>query len=316
MRYYFAPLEGITDHIYRTIHHKYFPGVDRYYTPFLSPAAPNAPLTKKALRDILPENNPGITLIPQLLTNHAENFIAAAGVLKDYGYEEVNLNLGCPSGTVCAKGRGAGFLSHRTELEHFLDEIYEKSPIAVSIKTRLGKEDPDEFYSLLELYNRYPIPELTIHPRVRADFYKHPVRMEYFRYAQTASQNPLCLSGGISNQSDIAALSPAPEALMLGRSLVANPALVMQARGTGTVDREVLKAFHDEFFAAAAEQLGSPKNTMFRMKEIWTLMICLFDDRERLWKDLRKSTSVTEYQATVARIFRDLPLRMDADVRL
>ena len=316
MLYYFAPLEGITDYLYRTIHHRHFPGVDRYYTPFLSPTLEGPALTKKDLREILPENNREITLIPQILTNNAAIFLRGAQALMDYGYTEVNLNLGCPSGTVAAKGKGSGFLDRREDLERFLDEIYEKCPMDISIKTRLERKDPDGFYSLLELYNRYPIKELTIHPRIREDMYKHPVRMEYFRHAQKESKAPLCLSGGISTLADIVGMVDPPEAIMLGRSLVANPALVMQAKGTGTITKEALRAFHDEFFEAAAIMLGTPKNTMFRMKEIWALMAYLFDNRDKHWKDLRKATSVTEYQGAVARLFRDCPLREHADVRL
>ena len=316
MQYYFAPLEGITDYLYRTMHHRHFPGVDRYYTPFLSPTLEGPALTKKDLREILPEHNIGITLIPQILTNNAEIFLRGAKELESYGYQEVNLNLGCPSGTVAAKGKGSGFLDRREELARFLDEIFEKCPMEISIKTRLERRDPEGFYSLLELYNKYPIRELTIHPRIRDDMYKHPVRMEYFRYAQKESKAPLCLSGGINTALDILTMEDPPEAIMLGRSLVANPALVMQVKGTGTITREALRAFHDEFFEAASELLGTPKNTMFRMKELWALMIYLFDDREKHWKALRKSTSVTEYQGAVARIFRDCPLREHADVRL
>ena len=169
MRYYFAPLEGITDDVFRSLHHRYFPGVDRYYTPFLSPTSDGPAITKKDLRQVLPENNSGFELVPQLLTNQPGPFLQAAEKLKELGYQEVNLNLGCPSGTVTAKGKGSGFLAHPDKLRAFLDEVFEKTPITVSIKTRLGMDDPEEFGPLLELYRQYPIGELTVHPRVRAD---------------------------------------------------------------------------------------------------------------------------------------------------
>lgn len=317
MLYYFAPLEGITDCAFRSLHHRFFSGVDRYYTPFLSPTTDGPAITKKDLFQILPENNPGITVVPQLLTNQAVPFLEAAKKLQELGYQEVNLNLGCPSGTVTAKGKGSGFLAKPEALRAFLDQVFEHAEIGISIKTRLGMEDPEEFHSLLRLYRQYPIRELTVHPRVRKDLYRHPVRMEYFDEAMDNSPFPICLSGGIGVQADAKRIltgRPAPHAVMLGRGLVANPALVQQLKGIGGPTVEALREFHGELFEATAQKVGSPRNTMFRMKEIWSYLILLFDQREKYQKLLRKTTSLTEYHAITARIFRELPLRQDAEV--
>lgn len=317
MKYYYAPLEGITDDIFRRLHRKYYPGVDMYYTPFLSPTATEPALTKRDRREVDPEKNRGVPLVPQILTNNAGLFLRGAEALKDLGYEEVNLNLGCPSGTVSAKGKGAGFLAKKEELGRFLDEVFEKCPMEISIKTRLGKDDPAEFEALLELYNRYPIRELTVHPRVQQDFYKNPVRMEGWDHAVENSHAPLCLSGGIGVTSDLKkhfAERQLPPALMLGRGLVADPALVMKLKGEVFPDKKVLEEFHGELFEETASRLGSPRNTMFRLKEIWGFMILSFGEREKHWKALRKSTTLAEYQGAVARIFRDLPLLESAEI--
>ena len=169
MRYYMAPLEGITDSIYRSLHWKYFPGLDRYYTPFFSPTVHRA-LTNREARELPQADTLDFTVIPQVLTKSAEDFLWFAGVCRDLGYTEVNLNLGCPSGTVTAKGKGSGMLKDPEGLDAFLHDVFNRSPLPVSVKTRLGLEDPAEFPKLLEIYNRYPIRELTIHPRVRKDF--------------------------------------------------------------------------------------------------------------------------------------------------
>ena len=317
MKYYYAPLEGITDDIFRRMHRKYFPGVDMYYTPFLSPTTAEPALTKRDRREVDPELNRGVPLVPQILTNNAGLFLRGAAVLKELGYEEVNLNLGCPSGTVSAKGKGAGFLGKREELERFLDEIFEKCPMEISVKTRLGKDDPEEFEALMELYNRYPIRELTVHPRIQKDFYKIPVRMEGWDQAVRLSRAPLCLSGGIGVTGDVEKHFSAremPEAMMLGRGLVADPALVMKLRGETAPAKQVLEDFHGELFEETAARLGSPRNTMFRLKEIWGFMILSFGDREKHWKQLRKATTLAEYQSAVARIFRDLPLLEQAEI--
>ena len=169
MEFYFAPMEGITGYIYRNAHHRFFPGTDKYFTPFLSPNQ-NRALNPKEVRDVLPENNEGIYIVPQILTNQADFFLRAAKELKEcYGYEEVNLNLGCPSGTVVSKGKGAGFLADPGGLDAFFDQVYAKADVKVSVKTRIGLSSPEEFYGILDIFNRYPLHELIIHPRVRSE---------------------------------------------------------------------------------------------------------------------------------------------------
>ena len=314
----FAPMEGITDDIFRSLHHRFFPGVDRYYTPFLSPTLDGPALTKKDLRQVLPENNPGLTLVPQVLTNSSAAFLKAAQGLKDLGYQEINLNLGCPSGTVTAKGKGSGFLARPQALAQFLDEIFSASPIDVSIKTRLGMTDPAEFYPLLELYNRYPIRELILHPRVRQEQYRKEIHMDFFAYARAHAKAPLSLSGGIAVRSDLARRFPQgdqPEVLMLGRGLVADPALGAKIQGTGTLEVKTLEEFHGTLFEETARRVGSPRNTMFRMKEIWSYLRCMFDGGDKWWKVLRKATTLSEYHTAAAHMFRELPLRQEADVQ-
>ena len=167
MELYFAPLEGITDYIYRRIHRRYFPGVDRYFTPFLSPTQ-NHIFPPRELRQVAPENNRDIPLVPQLLTKNAADFLWAANALADMGYGEVNLNAGCPSGTVTAKGKGAGLLADPDALRRLLDGIFAAAPVRVSVKTRLGVRDPEEFGAILAVYNDYPISRLIIHARTKS----------------------------------------------------------------------------------------------------------------------------------------------------
>ena len=314
MQCYFAPLEGITSAPFRQAHHRHFDGVDRYYAPFISPTIHHV-LTPREQRDILPQYNEGVPVIPQLLTKNVEDFLWAAGDLAAMGYGEVNLNLGCPSGTVVSKGKGSGFLGHLEELERFLDEIYEKSPISVSIKTRLGVTDPDEFGPILELYNRYPIPELTIHPRVQKQMYRGEVSLSHFAKAVAECRHPLCYNGDLNTAADIAAHGerfPAIDRIMLGRGFVADPALAQKAKGGKPANRATLQAFHTDLFEGFAAAMQNRRNAMLRMKEIWFYHINLFDDNEKHIKRLRKATDVDEFLAAAAAIFRELPLRADA----
>ena len=196
MRYYFAPLEGLTDSIYRRLHHKYFPGLDRYYMPFLSPTI-HRTLTHREDRELPLADSVPFTAIPQVLTKVPEDFLWAAQVCADRGYEEVNLNVGCPSGTVVAKGKGSGMLRSPEALDRFFDAVFSASPLPISVKTRLGVESAEEFPALLEVFNRYPIKELTVHPRVRKEFYGGSVHRDWFDYAYENSRNPLCYNGDI-----------------------------------------------------------------------------------------------------------------------
>ena len=164
----FAPLDGITKIVFRQVWSQFFGGVDRYFIPFFSPT-PHHLMTPRDLREVDYIHNANLLSVPQVMTKNADDFLWACDVLKDMGYTEVNLNLGCPSGTVTAKGKGSGFLAHPNELAAFFDEVFSKNPLPVSVKTRLGYETPEEFAALLDLYNRYPIACLTVHPRVRKE---------------------------------------------------------------------------------------------------------------------------------------------------
>lgn len=241
MKYYFAPMEGITGYVYRNAHHRFFPGADQYFTPFLSPAQ-NHKLSSREKNDILPGHNAGISLVPQILTNKAEDFIWAAKELSSYGYREVNLNLGCPSATVTAKNKGAGFLSVPNELDRFLEQVFsglETEAVQVSVKTRTGMESHDEFVELLKIYNRYPLKELIIHPRVRSDFYANKPEREVFCRGVRGSNNPVCYNGDIFTKEECARFRsdfpedefPMLKSIMLGRGAVANPWLFAEVKG-------------------------------------------------------------------------------------
>ena len=306
MRYYFAPMEGITDSVYRRLHHEYFGGVDRYYMPFLSPTIHRC-LTRKEDRELPMADSVPFDAVPQVLTKSAEDFLWAAQVCQDRGYEEVNLNVGCPSGTVVSKGKGSGMLRSPEELDRFLDAVFASSPIPISVKTRLGLENPEDFESILEVFNRYPIRELTVHPRVRKAFYNGPVLEDWFRYAWDHSKNPLCYNGNLLSPADCdaaAARYPGLEAVMLGRALIGDPGMLKPQKNTPAN----LKAFHDALLEEYITVFGSARNALFRLKENWHFLYLRFDNSEKLWKRLRKTTDIDEYKSITAEIFGTLSL--------
>ncbi len=309
-----APMEGITGAAFRRCHNKYFPGADRYYAPFISPGADRV-FTPKERREIFPEYNDGIVLVPQLLTKNASDFLWAAAELHAMGYDCVNLNAGCPSGTVTAKGKGAGMLASPEALDVFLAEIFSAAPCRISVKTRLGMNDPEEFWHILEIYNKYPIDELIIHPRVRRDFYLEKPRIDYFKAARKSAKMPLSFNGGIVTAAGCRAKAkefPELRAIMLGQGIASDPALAAKVKGLPHGGVETLRAFHGELFESYAEQFQSRNNAMHRMKELWTYLIRSFAENDKLAKRIKKARDADELLCAAEEVFRSLPLLDDS----
>ena len=301
---YFAPLEGITTYPYRNLHHKYFGGVDKYFTPFLVPHTKRGFNTRE-LNDILPENNEGMRLVPQILTNDAKGFLQTVEKLEDFGYEEVNLNLGCPSKTVVSKNRGSGFLAMPDELDRFLDEIYRGTQVRISIKTRIGKHSPDEFGRLLKIYNQYPVEELIIHPRLQQDFYKNTPNLEVFAEAVRESRNPLCYNGDIFSVADrdrIKERFPDVKTYMMGRGILVNPGLAGELAGEEPADWKRIRRFHDQIYEDYQRISMGDKNVLFKMKELWCYLGHHFPGCEKQLKKIRKAERLDRYEAAVAEI--------------
>ena len=307
MQYYFAPMEGLTDSVFRRLHYTYFPGVDRYYMPFISPTQHRS-LTNREARELPMADSVPFTAVPQVLTKVAEDFVWAAGQCAERGYTEVNLNLGCPSGTVVAKGKGSGMLSDPDNLDRFLDGVFSASPLPVSVKSRLGIADPREFPRLLEIYNQYPIVELTLHPRVRKAFYSGSVDMEMFAYCAENSKNPVCYNGDICSLEDVDRIKdqfPLVDSVMIGRGLIGDPGMLTPGGTTVETLEGLFDAMLDEYLVL----FGGSRNAMFRLKEHWGMLINRFEDSEKLGKRLRKTTDLEEYKAITREIFRTLPLK-------
>lgn len=305
MEFYFAPMEGITGYIYRNAYHTFFQDIDKYYSPFIVPST-SGDFKSRDLNDILPENNLDLTLIPQLLTNQAKDFIKTSKKLKELGYHELNLNLGCPSGTVVSKNRGSGFLAKKVELEVFLDEIFSASVTKISIKTRIGKDQPEEFYELIDIFNKYPVEELIIHPRVQKDFYNNQPNLNIFKAALRLSKNPVCYNGDIFTVEAYKKFTqdfPGVDKIMLGRGLISNPGLINEIKDNRKLDKKLLKEFHDKIFEDYRTILCGDRNVLFKMKEIWVYMIKLFPDHDKYAKRIKKSERLYDYEEAVSSLF-------------
>lgn len=310
----FAPLDGITKAVFRRVWHEFFGGADRFFIPFFSPTDQHI-LTERHRRELDAEINAGLPAVPQVMTRRAEDFLWAAEVLRDMGYTEVNLNLGCPSGTVTAKGKGAGFLLYPEELNRFFDQVFSSVCLPVSVKTRLGYGTPEEFPRLLEIFNRYPIACLTVHPRTRPEKYRGPLHLDAFALAVAESRNPLCYNGDLRSVKEVRALEvrfPGLEAMMIGRGAVADPALFRKLRGGPPAGREELRAFTAALYQSYQAFYGQAGPASQRMKEVWFYLIHLFEGGERLGGKMRRSRGAAEYERLEALIFQELPLRVDS----
>lgn len=311
---YFAPLEGITGYLYRRIHQELFGGIDQYFMPFIMPHTKRN-FNSKEQNELLPEHNKGMIVIPQILTNHAEDFIKMAKELWEMGYTQVNLNLGCPSKTVVAKGRGAGFLSYPKELNEFLSKIFEKTSMKISIKTRIGKESPQEWYPLMEVYNQYPLEELIIHPRTQQDYYKNKPNWTIVQDAVKFSKNPICYNGDIFTVSDYNRFHhtfPNISSIMLGRGMIANPFLAESiAAGENRMEKERWQEFHNRLLEVYQETLQGDTPVLYRMKELWFYMGASFTNSEKYSKKIKKCQHLSEYNMVVAALFREESLIFD-----
>ena len=313
MKYYLAPLEGITTYVYRNAYHKYFHQMDKYFTPFIVPHKDKRFNTRE-LKELSPEHNEGLHVVPQLLTNNAEDFLKTAVDIVAMGYKEINLNLGCPSKTVVTKRKGSGFLEYPDELDKFLYEIYEKANFRISIKTRIGKDSPDEFYRLLEIYNKYPIEELTIHPRIQTDYYKNTPNLDKYELAYKESENKLCYNGDIHSKETYEAFLerfPNTDAIMLGRGVIHNPGLVDAFADGKALSKDTLYAFHNDILEEYIQISSGDRNVLFKMKELWFYMIELFEDADKIAKKIKKTERLKEYEGIVQTLFTTCDLRKD-----
>ena len=308
MRLYFAPMEGITGLVCRNAYEACFSGsIEKYFAPFIT-ATIQKSVSAKELRDILPENNKVPYLVPQVLANRADAFVKTAEAIVSLGYREINLNLGCPSRTVVTKKKGAGFLEFPHQVDAFLSEVCEwtqKQGIDFSIKTRIGMSDEDEFWELLEIYNKYPLCELIVHPRLQEDYYVKPVHEGVFEKTVQLSKNLLCYNGDIFDDKKLqkfVADNPEQTCLMIGRGFLMHPGM-----GTESVDAiNNLWKFHDVIYEGYCDFIQGDKNMLFKMKELWSYMAVNFDENDasvkKALKQLRKSQNRAEYDSAIRQL--------------
>ena len=297
MKLYFAPMEGLTQYTYRKIHHAMFGGCDAYYAPFICPMREEK-ISARHLKDILPENNEGVPLRVQILSNDAEAFINFEKKIESYGYDEININAGCPFPMVVKKYRGAGLLRETDRLDRFLREVFSKSKMKVSVKTRIGFEDGAEMEELIGIYNEYPISELMIHPRTREAFYEGVPNNAVFKKAYEASSNKVCYNGNIFTAADYERTVreyPNLSSVMIGRGAIANPAIFREIRGGKRLTRNELIEFTRVFAEEYNKLVRSETFTLHKLKGMWIYMMWNYPEERKLAKRLKKANRLRDF---------------------
>jgi tRNA-dihydrouridine synthase len=323
MKYSFAPMEGITLYPLRNTHKKLFgENVDKYYTPFVT-ATDNFHFKKREKRDILPEwvknfDNYKEEIVPQIMAGNSKTFIWAARQMAELGYEEVNLNLGCPAATVTNRHKGSGLLTDTEYLDKMLGEIFEElgDEIRISLKTRLGFSDEKEALELMKVYAGYPISELIIHARVREDFYRGVPRLDAYEeavkeYREKGGKAPISYNGDVTSTESLKVLTDngiigedfGATSIMIGRGLLTNPALVRELCGGEPLSAPELKDYLEKLYAGYEEFIPEERNVIYKLLEHWAFLHVHFKNSEKCVKAIRKSRSKGEYMAAVNNIF-------------
>ena len=304
-----APLQGVTEVLFRNIFARHFPGFDAAMAPFVKPQG-QARFPDKLLRDILPELNRGLPLIPQLLHNDAANFLAVADRIADLGYHEINWNLGCPAPMIVRKQRGSGLLPHPELILALLDTVVPRLRIGLSIKTRLGLHDRGELPALLPRLDAYPLTEIIIHARLGSQLYEGRPDLDGFAACLPLTRHRLAYNGDIVDVPGFVALRqrfPQIDRWMIGRGALADPFLPAALKGTalpGPAERtRRIRIFHDELYAAYRERLAGPSHLLGRMKQLWAYLIASFPGREKLLKKINKAMSEDQYKRIAGQLW-------------
>ena len=303
MKLYYAPMEGITTYTYRNVHAQMFGSCDKYYTPFIVPTE-NERITLRTLRDISPDRNTA-DIIPQVLCNCDKAFDNFARKVRRLGYDELNLNLGCPASTVVGKQRGAGALKDAEWLDNFLGKIFQNPPIKISIKTRAGFYSHDEFDKILEIYNKYPASLLIVHPRVREEFYKGIPNIATFDKAYNNSKLKLCYNGNINSVADyekIVRQYDGLDSVMIGRGAVTNPAIFREIKGGAPLKTEELIAFSKRLEEGYTALFKSEVHTLHKLKEIWMYIMLNFPEEKKIMKQIKKSNRLSDLNDAINRL--------------
>lgn len=266
-----SPLQGFTDFRFRNAFHKYFGGIDAFYAPYIRLNGKHE-IKSSYERDILPKNNVGTEIIPQVMTNNAEEFLFVAKYIQQLGYKELNWNLGCPYPMVTKRALGSGFIKEYEKINEILNKVHTESDIIVSIKTRLGYDNNEEIFRLLPVLDKYPIKNITIHPRIGKQLYKGNIDLESFKKCLEITKHKICYNGDITSVETFNEMQerfPIIDLWLIGRGLIADPFLpIMIKNNTEEYPKnrfEIFEKFHDTLFQDYCSALSGSSHVLMKM---------------------------------------------------
>ena len=306
-----SPLQGFTDFRFRNAFHKHFGGIDTFYSPYIKL---NGKLVVKGSyeRDILPENNSTLEVIPQIITNDAEEFLFVAKYVQQFGYKELNWNLGCPYPMVAKCGMGSGLIKNTDQIEHILKRVHNETDIIVSMKMRMGYENPTEILDVFPILEQYPIKNIAIHARIGKQLYKGGVDLDSFQKCLDTSKQKLYYNGDITSVAKFKELQerfPSIDHFMIGRGLIADPFLPSMIKNNTTEypknRLEIFEAFHDEIYREYDAYLQGPTPIRMKMLGFWEYFSESFSNPQKTFKKIKKAGNSKNYEAAVKEIFKN-----------
>lgn len=305
-----GPFQGITDAPLRNVFKRHFGGIDKFYTPFFTGIHKEEHAKNLQGEEIDPRCNDVDTLTPQILSTDAEEILRFAKQCQQLGYKEINLNMGCPFPRVANKQRGCGLLPYPDKVETMLGRVFEEIDIRFSVKCRLGYFNPDEIDAIIPIFNRFPLSELIIHPRIGKQLYKGEADVERFHALIPYINAPLVYNGDIFSVDSFEHIREAVEPInqfMLGRGILTNPFLAEQIKGNDVPDDKTNR-LHNYLIDLYEDRLrhagGSPK-VLGRMKELWSYLMNSFEEPQVVWRKIKKINALKEYEDAVEEIFRN-----------
>jgi len=305
-----SPLQGFTDFRFRNAFNEYFGGIDTFYSPYIRL---NGKMKIKGSyeRDLLIENNTVPEVIPQIMTNDADEFLFVTKYVQELGYTELNWNLGCPYPMVTKRGMGSGLICDPGKINHILDRVYSETDITVSMKMRMGYENPEEILDVFPILEKYPIKNIAIHARIGKQLYKGAVDLNSFQRCLDTSKQKLYYNGDITSVSKFKELQkrfPTIDHWMIGRGLIADPFLPSMIKNNYTEypkNRwDIFNEFHDRIYSEYDAALSGPTPIKMKMLGFWEFFSKSFDNPQKTYKKIKKAGNSRAYQAAVSEILK------------
>ena len=310
-----GPFQGITDAPFRNVFKRHFGGIDKFYTPFFTGIHKEDHAKNLQGEEIDPRYNDIETLTPQILSTDAEEILRFAKQCKQLGYKEINLNMGCPFPRVANKKRGCGLLPYPEKVEAMLERVFEEIDVKFSIKCRLGYFSPEEIDALIPIFNKFPMSELIIHPRIGKQLYKGEADVERFKALIPYINAPLVYNGDIFSVESFERISETVQPVndfMLGRGILANPFLAEQIKGNDAPDNKTLRlhAYLIDLYEDRLRHSGGSPKVLGRMKELWSYLMNSFEEPQVVWRKIKKINALKDYEEAVEIIFKENALTL------